>query len=55
MKQEIDVNDVRLLVGKLLTIVEATVPIGNQKATKDLVTQSIWGVFNVVGDWKEES
>jgi hypothetical protein len=51
-KREIDVNDVRKLVGKLLTVVEATVPAGNQKAAKQLVTQTIWQVFDVVGDWK---
>lgn len=54
-KREIDVNDVRKLVGKLLTVVEATVPEGNQTATKQLVTQTIWQVFNVVGDWKEDT
>lgn len=53
-KRTIDVNDVRKLVGKLLTIVEATVPEGNQEATKQLVTQAIWNVFDVVGDWKED-
>lgn len=54
-KREINVNDVRKLVGKLLTIVEATVPKANQKAAKDLVTQTIWQVFDVVGDWEEDT
>ena len=53
-KREIDINHTRKLVGKLLTIVEATVPAGNQEATKQLVTQTIWQVFDVVGDWKED-
>lgn len=53
-KREIDVNDVRKLVGKLLTLVEATVPDSNQQATKQLVTQAIWDTFNVVGEWREE-
>ena len=48
-KREISVEDVRKLVGTLLTIVEATVPEGNQKATKDLVTQTVWKVLDVVG------
>lgn len=52
-KREIHVDDVKNLVGKLLTLVEATVPEGNQEATKQLVTQTIWSIFNVVGNWEE--
>ena len=52
-KTNIDVNDVRKLVGKILTLIEATVPEANQKATKDIAIQTIWDTFDVVGDWKQ--
>lgn len=52
-KREVHIDDVKKLVGKILTLIEATVPAGNQEAAKQLAIQTIWQTFNVVGEWGE--